>query len=323
VTLGWELRGLSSFTVPVFMWSDKQIFSKTQIQDTITTGDIEYALASLLHKNTNMDSKLSTSFNENADNTELVILFVEPELRTDQVPYLAAAYASTPGGSFSHLKKAVETATSSLSMPYATVEASLLDSVILDTVDRVDGSVFLSTVGASNLFSRLKQQDGVNSVAIESLMATLKEANVFHNHKTDLVIVCFDHYQVHAGNMYYDHDTVIGQLTASIGAEGNYVAVYAANMPIKNEFVWTFAQHSRAEFQRNVDLYMFDVADNSSNSSNSSNTTTSTITYFPGPFIEALLVCTILITMLFTGACAIFSLQTPDKWEAPKSKRDL
>ena len=48
-----------------------------------------------------------------------------------------------------------------------------------------------------------------------------------------------------------------------------------------------------------------------------------TLTCCAGPFIEALLVCAILITMLFTGACAIFSLQTPDKWEAPRIKREL
>jgi len=323
VTVGWELRGLSSFTVPVFMWSDKQIFSKTQVLDTITTGDVEYALASLLHKNTNKDSKLSTSFNENVAATELVILFVEPELRTDQVPYIASAYASTTGGSFSHLQKAMSTAASTLAIPYTTVDAvSLFDPVLPDLVDLVDGRVFLSSVDGSTLFSRLRQQDGIQSVAIDSLMSTLGSANVFDNGKTDLVIVSF----AHASDQFDQHDNLIGQLIASIGAKGNYVAMYAANMPVKNEFVWTFEEHSRAEFQRNVDLYMVE-ADNGTNNSNNSNNsfpTSHRINYFPGPFIEALLVCAILITMLFTGACAIFSLQTPDKWEVPKpNKREL
>ena len=33
-------------------------------------------------------------------------------------------------------------------------------------------------------------------------------------------------------------DSVIGALTASIAAKGNYVAMYAANMPAKNDFIW-------------------------------------------------------------------------------------
>lgn len=315
VTLGWELRGLSSFTVPIFMWSDKQIFSKTHVLDTITTGDVEYALSSLFHKNTNKESKLATSFNEDVAATELVILFVEPELRTDQVPYIASAYASTPGGSLSHLKKAMETATSSLSIPYAAVDVSLFDSVIEDIVDQVDGQVFISAFDGSNLFSRLRYLDSVTSVTIASLTDTLNAASVFDNHKTDLVVVCFE-----PSNLLASHDRSIGQLMASFGNKGNYVAMYAANMPVKNELSWTFETHSRAEFQRNVELYMFDV-DNSSNGTHQTNSTSTTINYFPGPFLEALLVCAILIAMLFTGACAIFGLQTPDKWEAPKAKR--
>jgi hypothetical protein len=328
ITRGWELSGLTSFTVPVLMWSDKQIFSKSQVTDTVSTTDVEYVLESLLLKNTNKDSKLSTSFTDNAAATELVILFVEPELRTDQVPYIASAYSSSPvGGSFSHLKKAMETAQSSLSIPYTTVSSvSLFDPSLEQLIEAVDGSIFMSSVSGSDLFSSLKQHDDVKSVAFDSLMSTLKSSNVFSNEKTDLVIVAFD--KANKDDID-EHDAMIGSLMERISAKGNYVAIYAANKPVANKFIWTFEEHSKAEFQQNVNLYMFEADPANCTDPNCTNPNPNKTTHhripnlFPGPFIEALFVSIILVTMLFTGACAIFGLQTPDKWDIPKSKRDI
>lgn len=59
------------------------------------------------------------------------------------------------------------------------------------------------------------------------------------------------------------------------------------------------------------------------NGTNPNGTTTVTINYFPGALIEVYIIVAILIAMVFTGGCAIFSLQTPDRWEAPKVKREV
>jgi len=312
-SLEWEMRELSSFTIPVVMWSDKQIFSspKTQVLDTLTTRDVEFALSSLFRTHSSEESILATSFNENREATEVVVLFVEPELTTDQVSHTASS------GSFSHLKGALEAAGSSLVMPYATVEeVSLFDETLSNAFESIkQGSIFISRMPGSKLFTRLSRQSGVQTVDIDSLMAELKSANAFTNGVTDLVVVCFDK------ATFTSHDEIIGTISDSvrIATKGNYVAVYSANMPSTSRLIWTFEQHSEAEYFHNLRA-VFDV----SNLGNATNNTNGThvVNYFPGPLIEVYLIVSILIAMVFTGGCAIFSLQTPDRWEAPKVKRE-
>lgn len=320
LVVGWELNGLSSYTVPVLMWSDKQLFTKSQVTDTVSTEDIDFALTSLFNKNTNKASKISSVFNEDATTPEVVILFVESKLRTDQVPFIASAYGSTPGGSLSHLKSSMEAAKSTLAMPYAAVSGvTLLDQTLLDLIDQTaSGNVFMSSVGGSQLFSRIKQLSSVKSVELSNIMSTLQANNAFTNGVADLVIVCFD-----TTSDFSQHDSIIADLLKSISAKGNYVAAYTANMPSASNMIWTFEEHNKEEFARIVDLYMDEPltdGNGTGNTTNPNSTHHKRINYFPGPFLEALLVVAILLTMLFTGACAIFSLQTPDKWEAPKIK---
>jgi len=308
----------------VLMWSDKQIFSypKSQFVDTISTKDIDFALASLLKTRTNENSKLSTSFNENMGAPEVVVLFIEPELATDQVPQIASAFASTLGGSFSHLKDTLEAASSSLVMPYVNVdEVTLFDETLSNAFDTLkEGSIFVTRTTGSDLFVRLGRQAGVKSVEIDSLMTELKSANAFTNGVTDLVIVCFDKPVNGKVATFASHDEIIGSVSQNIrtATKGNYVAMYSANRPSASRLTWSFNQPTEADdFIRFV---MMDD-DNITNKTNSTNSTT--VNYFPGALIEVYLIAAILIAMLFTGGCAIFSLQTPDRWEAPKVKREV
>jgi len=303
------------------MWSDKQIFSKAQVYDTITPGDVEYTLASLLGKDSNKGSKLASVINKNSA-TEVVILFVEPELRTDQVPFISSAFASTPsGGSFSHIKNAIDSAKSSLVMPYTAVdEVTLLDEILLDTFETINtGNIFMS---GSSLFARLRQYNGVKSVELDSLIAEMKAADAFDNGKTDLVIVSFDKATGAKNQAYSEHDEMIANILEGIrsSSKGDYVAIYTANTPTTSQLTWNFNEHAHAEFRQNIQMIMLDAPTVDANNSTVTNSTGGKVNYFPGPFIEVLLISSILITMLFTGACAIFSLQTPDKWEAPKIK---
>jgi len=313
------------------MWSDKQLFPSpnTQFMDTVSTRDIEFALSSLFKINANKDSKLASFLESTKETPEVVVLFVEPELATDRVPLIASAYSSITGGSFSHLKEAVEAAGSSLVIPYTTVsEVSLLDEPLSNLVDSIkEGSIFVSRVAGSELFIGLSHQTGVKNVEIDSLIAELKSANAFTNGVTDLVVVCFD--KVVAGKQqttFSSHDELIGSISSGIrsATKGNYVAVYAANTPVSSRFVWTFEQHSEVEFYHNLRFVLDD--DNTTNGTNGTTNNTgnsTTINYFPGPLIEVYLIVSILIAMVFTGGCAIFSLQTPDRWEAPKVKREV
>lgn len=309
-------------TVPVLMWSDKQVFSAPKIQhvDTVKTKDVEYALYSLF-STPEQGAALTGSFNQNMGPTELVVLFVEPELTTDQVSHIAY-------GGLSQLKNAFETASSSLTLPYATIdEVSLLDealSVLLDTPN--PANIFISRMPGSKLFSHItNNNNNINTVEIDQLFSTLKSSNAFSNGVTDLVVVCF------AKESLASHDETIGKLSHDIkvATSGNYVAVYTGNRPTSAHMTWTFELHSSSEFYHNTRFAMLDATNNTNCTSPNCTCTVNctyshTYNYFPGPLIEVYLIAAILIAMLFTGGCAIFSLQTPDRWEIPKTKgKDL
>jgi len=316
----------------MLLWSGKQIFSSSQSQvvETISTSDVEFALASLFKKGTNNKvSKLASYFETSKEIPEVVVLFVEPELSTDRMSVLASAYASNTGGAFSHLKDTLAATTSSLVIPYATAEdMTLLDDPLSALFDSIkEGSIFMARMPGSELFIRLGRQSGVKNVAIDSLIGEMKSANAFTNGVTDLVVVCFELPSFGKQAAFASHDEIIGSLSESIrsATKGNYVALFSANMPSPSYFIWTFEQHSETEYYHNLRMVLDGVnCTNCSNCTNCTcnNCTTNYINYFPGPLIEVYLIAAIMITMLFTGGCAIFSLQTPDRWEAPKVKRE-
>jgi hypothetical protein len=230
------------------MWSNKQFFSKSQELDTISTRDVEFALSSLLKIDTNEDSKLADSFSGNTETPEVVVLFVEPQLATDQVPHIASAFAGAPGGSFQHLKKSLDTADFSLVVPYAKVdELTLFDDALANVFDSIKlGTIFISRMPDSNLFTRLERQNGVVAVGIDSLLTSLKSAHAFTNGVTDLVVVCFDYGRTHN---FASHDAILGSISDGIriATKGNYVALYSANIPAPSNMKWTFEQHSFSE----------------------------------------------------------------------------
>jgi len=280
-------------------------------------------LATLLKAGPSQDSKLATSFNSNKETPEVIVIFVEPELATDQFSQYASAYASTPGGSFSHLKETLDAATSSLVIPYATVaQISLFDRALSNAYESMkEGSVFIARAADSDLFILLGRQSGVKTVEIDSLMTELRSANAFANGVTDLVVVCFDKPASSKAATFSSHDEIIGTISQGVqsGTKGNYVAMYSANMPSASRFIWNFDSHTETE--RFAKRYIFADTNvtNITNSTNSTNTTY-TVNYFPGALIEVYLITAILLAMVFTGGCAIFSLQTPDRWDAPKVK---
>jgi len=307
----WDFRGPHAFTVPVLLWSGKPIFtpSQAQIVDTLSTQDVEYTLSSLLLKSPmNKQSSVAPTFSGSKQPTEVVVLFIEPELSTDQIS--RAGYE----GYLSNLRNEMGNAASSLTMPYATVDrVSLFDDALTNIVGSISGSILVARMPNSKLFKQLGQQNNVKIVNIDSLLDELRSSSVFSNKVTDLVVVCFD-----KDPTFSSHDEIIGAVSSSIktATNGNYVAVYSANMPADSRIFWTFEQHSEAEFSQHIQISLL------GNGTNNSTNTTTTINYFPGALIEAYLLSAILLAMLFTGGCAIFSLQTPDKWDAPKVKRE-
>jgi len=314
MSLDWDLRGLNSYTIPVLIWSDNLLFTpaQSQIVDTWNTKDVDGTLSTLLFSS---EMNKQSQQNTQPTQTEVVVLFLEPELSTDQVS--RASY----GGYFTHLQSALGEASSSLSVPYTTVtDVSLFDEAIARAVGNLHGgSVVLARMPNSKLLTHISNSEDVKTVSVDSLVAELQSSGVYTNKVVDLVIVCFD-----KDPTFASHDEIIQNVNDAVrtATGGNYVAVFSGNMPTASRVFWAFDQHATEEshFQQ----VMLGFLENGSNGSNTSNSTSSgKINFFPGPLIEVYLITAILIAMLFTGGCAIFSLQTPDRWDAPKVKREV
>jgi len=307
-----EWQQTPSSTTPMLMWTDTKIFQASQIVDTLTSNNVEDVLASLL--NTKSQNSI---FNDVVP--EVVVLFVEPELTTFEFTTRSAR------GSFSNLKSAVEGASSTLTIPYITADSTLLDGALPKVFDNTQGSVFITRLSGSTLFTQYNNRYDVKVVEIDSLLSELKAANAFSNGITDVVVVGFDKPAYPSESSAIFHDEYVGSIFESIrtASKGSYVAIYTANTPSFTNIVWAFDQYEQDHSfgLRAVIIddpqYLSDLAINNTNS------TTHKVNYFPGPLLEVYIISAMLIAMLFTGGCAIFSLQTPDRWEAPKVKKEL
>jgi hypothetical protein len=295
------------------MWTDTKIFKSSQIVETLTSNDVEYVLASLL--NTKSQShKLGSLFNDVVP--EVVVLFVEPELTTFEFTTRSAR------GSFSNLKSAVEGASSTMTIPYITADSTLLDDALPKVFDNTQGSVFITRLPGSSLFTQYNNRYDVKVVEIDSLMSELKAANAFGNGITDVVVVGFDKPAYPSESSAIFHDEYVGSIFEGIrtASKGSYVAIYTANTPSFTNIVWAFDQYEQDHSFGLRTVLIEDLADLVNNTNS---TGTHKVNYFPGPLLEVYIISAMLIAMLFTGGCAIFSLQTPDRWEAPKVKKDL
>jgi len=319
MALEWDMRGLNAYTIPVMIWSDSLLFTPahSQIVDTWTTKDVELTLSTLLY--TPPFNKQPSPFDDmhsfKTSQSELVVLFMEPELSTDQIT--RAGY----GGYFSNLKAAVEQAGSSLSVPYTTVaQVSLFDEALVYTVDSLTAaSVILARMPNARDFSRLARNSNVKTVSVDDLVGTLQSSGVYSNRVTDLVIVCFD-----KDPTFASHDEIVKTVNDAVRAatKGNYVAVFSGNLPAASRVSWTFDQHAAEDLHYQQFVEDFGLLANGSGNGTGNTTNSTSINFFPGPLIEVYLITAVLLAMVFTGACAIFSLQTPDRWDAPKVKRD-
>jgi len=117
---------------------------------------------------------LAKYFNNDAK-PEILIIFVEPELRSEQIPILAHSYKTQPnGGAFSNLKRLVETSRSSLVVPYVSSEGFSIASSIADNlIAGLPSSSSIVVVGDTVTLSSSK----IVKISMSSLMSKLTDGN--------------------------------------------------------------------------------------------------------------------------------------------------
>jgi len=307
-------------SIPLFVWSGNQIFSQhnEQTLQTLTDQDIENSLEALL-----LNTEGKTFINDIQGTPEVVIVFVEPQLHTDQIPHFASAYSTSPnGGAFSSLKNIIESSKASLVAPYVTAsnQYSLVDALLARVSSKLTpkGTVLIVRDAGSAQFllelSSLPHQTATTS--------ELKGSNLFTNGVADLIVVSLPF----ADNveLFKAHDELIGALSqmVSTATSGNFVGMYTGNAIISSDIITTF-EDPNADLHRPYYLSTRYWSSVTVDTTNATSNTSSPRTYLTGPILETFMVVIALITMIFVGMCNLCKLQVPETYEAPKPQTKI
>jgi len=287
------VEGLSS-TTPMFMWSNLNIFNSQNIQEInfISTQQVANGIQK-------KESVLSTYISSNFEQPELIIVFLENLLLSEDLPQLAHSYETKPnGGALSNLKRLVETSKSSLVIPYVVSSASHSLFVGRDIIESLSKSINgqVITKEAQEFVDALKNKDN---------------QDILNNGKTDLVVLHFNHpsddsdYQEKA-----NHDSKVAVvINAVTELSSTYLAIFTGN----NDNTETEIQHSRkASHLGTRELRGFEVVYGQDGDVLYS-------TNWPDGVIEGLLVMVPFLAILFIGLCCTLQLQSELKFDAEKS----
>lgn len=276
-----------TITTPALFWSNKGFLGeRDQTLEVLAT------------------DKLVKSIISQSINPEVIVLFVEPELSTKEFSTLAGAYEQLPnGGSFSNLKRLIETSASSKVAPYVhgIYQTSLVGtSIAADILSSLSHSSTVNVFVASDSlapsgFSNPRTAESISNLNVQKIsIAQFKqnlESNweILSNGKTDVVVVYLNaHYKA--------DDEFVGSVCAGLTAP--YVAVFTAETA--ESILTTNVGEMKEVFYK----------DSSSDDGN-----------WPSEIVEALLVILPYIIILLLGLCCSFSIQSELKFDAEKPKR--
>jgi len=305
VVLTFALYGVFSITPtsPVFLWSNTHIFKERNLQEIeiLSAREISNGLQ-------NMESPISQYMNGNVETTELIIIFVEPELTSEQMTLLAHSHQSTSnGGAFSNLKRLVETSKSSLTIPYGTA-SSLGSSLVRSLASSLSpkGSVY---VVGENSNSNIETP---NKLTLSELKSKLKDPSwePLNNGVADLLVIPFhapavpsniDDSSVHT--QFAEDDATVSTIVESITSK--YLAIFTSDSVTNYIYQYT-------EKRGQPELRSFEQRFAQGNN----------VLFFsnwPDVIVQGLLVMLPFIGILFVGICCTANLQSNLKFDAEKS----
>eukprot|EP00010_Vexillifera_abyssalis_P009111 CAMPEP_0201546630 /NCGR_PEP_ID=MMETSP0173_2-20130828/2932_1 /ASSEMBLY_ACC=CAM_ASM_000268 /TAXON_ID=218659 /ORGANISM="Vexillifera sp., Strain DIVA3 564/2" /LENGTH=329 /DNA_ID=CAMNT_0047955353 /DNA_START=123 /DNA_END=1112 /DNA_ORIENTATION=- len=312
-----------SYPSPMFAWSGNHELlacQDKQLLDDVRAEDVESSLRALLgvHTGDASDVLFAGESFQPVGTAEVVVLFLEPEMSTEQFTF----YAN--GGSFPHVQQLLENeAAASLSIPYVSVGmneesgfSSRLASIFGDMLKaNNDASLVLvepahapqRLVGALSAYEA-QGHNVVFSTLREWLKSDEQVKEIATNGRLDVVVVCFDTQPALDDlAVNYKHDDMnIHRIVASLDSHtSDYVGVLMADRAHYKTFVF---QHQHTDTLKRWGVRA------------SNNTTSENMdTYFPPSIAEGLMVTLVLLIILFVGICCMCCIQTPDRFPtAPK-----
>jgi len=136
----------TNVTAPVFMCSNTYAFTGRNLQEINVVSAENVA---------NFETPISQYITEKKEKAEVMVVFVEPRLLSEQFPLVALSYDEKPnGGAFGNLKKLIETSKSSLVIPYTS--AHTVGTEIINTISTSipsKGKVYIVGESKSNIES--------------------------------------------------------------------------------------------------------------------------------------------------------------------------
>eukprot|EP01118_Nematostelium_gracile_P020451 TRINITY_DN991_c0_g1_i1.p1 TRINITY_DN991_c0_g1~~TRINITY_DN991_c0_g1_i1.p1 ORF type:complete len:345 (+),score=105.47 TRINITY_DN991_c0_g1_i1:91-1035(+) len=285
----------ASFTSPLFLWSNTKVFNgqNLQVSDLIQTQQLFGAMMG-------QKNDFSKYVNDGVE-PEVIVLFIEPQLRSEQFPMLAQAYDSQPhGGAFTNLKALIEGyAASSIVIPYSTPRFSA-GSMIRELIP------FMKTRGGSVFVARdsdfVLEELNLNGVQILTLDALKQKADgkwdILSNGKTDLIVVGFNSPVVDPENIqiasaaYAKDDQYIKDVVSGLGQD--YVAAFTSNKAVDED--------TKEARKRNVKQQLLAATEDGS--------------IFPPAIIEAVIVMIPFILILYVGVSCSSAVQSVLKFDA-------
>jgi len=276
------------------MWSNTKYFigQNVQVNEMVATEDV-------LRSIRGETSPVGKYFSEGKILPEVIVIFVEPELRTEQFPLLANAYAAQPnGGAFSKLKGALESyAASSIVIPYShSASGRTLGALVSSLSAQVSG---LNVIVAKNTDSHVLSELDGRTVTLEELSQLASSKwDILSNGVPDLIVVGFESPAVHPENLelalasYTVDDAYMNSFLHSLG-KTNYVAMFTAEK--------TDIESVREARAMLTSVQLGDTDDTS---------------IFPPEVIEALIVMIPFLLILYIGISCTSSLQSNLKYDA-------
>lgn len=278
--------------VPLIMWGN----NIQSIQNLETTGENK------------LQEIVTETINEICQQNEIVVIFIEPKLRTEQLWETHA---------FKTLSEKVNSGATVY--PYVAAELGISNAVV-KSVKPISSRVTL----AKNSLARGELAE-LNRISIDSLPSFLETSDVLSNGVTDVVIVYFDEAEGSDEELlaaYAAHDDLAGSIIDIVNAKtsGKFAAMFTANKPYLTEV-------TRIPKVRRM---VRDLDDNSTGSGSDSRTdpygpyNPIYTTYFPPFILEVYITGGVMLIILFIGVCCTCNLQTPGRFENPqKVKKEL
>jgi len=291
------------------VWSGKDYIkgANVGVSNYLTSKDAENMIRSFINNQKDTDCALSPYLNLDNHHPEVIVLFTEGQLRSEQL--------TTYADSLLKFRSILSSAQSSLQAPFVDMSSAFDMSVvnIVTSIQESTGSTFYFGKGTPLLTDILSRDENAVSSSRHHIEEILrKKSAIFSNGKTDLIIVYLST-MTESSDKFTETDSTISEVHKLILSHtDDYVCVYTALSYENPEFMKFGA--------KNVPMKRFlsgSLQGNGTNGTVPTDNTTSNNSvpvfrqYFGGWFWELFVVMAVLLPFLIIGTYSIDSIQTP------------